>query len=326
MQAIGYNGCEFIEFEKPLKSPTAHDLLVEIKAISINPIDTKVKQTIAQDSESKILGYDACGVVRAIGEKVSLFNVGDEVFYAGDVTRDGSNATHQLVDERIVGRKPKSLNFEQAAALPLTSITAWESLFDRLKITSKDNSKTLLLIGAAGGVGSMATQFAKQIIGMNVIATASRPESKAWCMKMGADTVLEHQQLAEQFKQQSLAAPDYILCMGVPDDYLEQMADLIAPQGCICLLANTQKNFDLNVLKAKSITLVWEMMFTRSMFQTDDLIKQHRLLNRVSELIDQQQVVSIVTQQLSPINVDNITQAHQLIEQGDMIGKLVIGN
>lgn len=326
MQAIGYNGCEFIELEKPLESPTAHDLLVEIKAISINPIDTKVKQTIAQDSESKILGYDACGVIRAIGGKVSLFNVGDEVFYAGDVTRDGSNATHQLVDERIVGRKPKSLNFEQAAALPLTSITAWESLFDRLKITSKDNSKTLLLIGAAGGVGSMATQFAKQIIGMNVIATASRPESKAWCMQMGADTVLEHQQLAEQFKQQLLAAPDYILCMGVPDDYLEQMADLIAPQGCICLLANTQKNFDLNVLKAKSITLVWEMMFTRSMFQTDDLIKQHRLLNRVSELIDQQQVVSIVTQQLSPINVDNITQAHQLIEQGDMIGKLVIGN
>ncbi len=326
MQAIGYNGCEFIKLEKVLSNPTGQDLLVEIKAISINPIDTKVKQTIAKDSGPKILGYDACGIVCAIGEKVSLFKVGDEVFYAGDVTRDGSNATHQLVDERLVGHKPKSLNFEQAAALPLTSITAWESLFDRLKITSQDKNKTLLLIGAAGGVGSMAIQFAKQMIGMNVIATASRPESKAWCKQMGADTVLEHQQLAEQFKQRSLTAPDYILCMGVPDDYLEQMADLIAPQGCICLLANAQKSFDLNLLKAKSITLVWEMMFTRSMFQTDDLIKQHRLLNSVSELIDQQQVVSIATQQLSPINIDNIAQAHQLIEQGDMIGKLVIGN
>ncbi|ALE52835.1 hypothetical protein SP60_06235 [Candidatus Thioglobus autotrophicus] len=324
MQAIGYNGCDFIEFEKPLENPAGQDLLVEIKAISINPIDTKVKQTITKDSAVKILGYDACGVVRAVGEEASIFKVGDEVFYAGDVTRDGSNATHQLVDERIVGRKPKSLNFEQAAALPLTSITAWESLFDRLKITPKDKNKTLLLIGAAGGVGSMAIQFSKQIISMNVIATASRPESKAWCKQMGADTVLDHQQLAKQFKQQSLTAPDYILCMGVPDDYLEQMVDLIAPQGCICLLANTQKSYDLNLLKAKSITLVWEMMFTRSMFQTTDLIKQHQLLNKVSDLIDQQQIVSIATQQLSPINIDNITKAHQLIEQGDMIGKLVI--
>ncbi|WP_348670249.1 zinc-binding alcohol dehydrogenase family protein, partial [uncultured Candidatus Thioglobus sp.] len=200
MQAIGYNGSEFIEFEKTLNHPTGRDLLVEIKAISVNPIDTKVKHTVAKDSAVKILGYDASGIVSAVGEQVSLFKVGDEVFYAGDVTRDGSNAAYQLVDERIVGRKPKSLNFEQAAALPLTSITAWESLFDRLKITQSDKDKSLLLIGAAGGVGSMAIQFAKQIIGMKVIATASRDESRSWCKQMGADIVLDHQHLAQQFK------------------------------------------------------------------------------------------------------------------------------
>ena len=326
MQAIGYNGSEFIEFEKTLNHPTGRDLLVEIKAISVNPIDTKVKHTVAKDGAVKILGYDASGIVSAVGEQVSLFKVGDEVFYAGDVTRDGSNAAYQLVDERIVGRKPKSLNFEQSAALPLTSITAWESLFDRLKITQSDKDKSLLLIGAAGGVGSMAIQFAKQIIGMKVIATASRDESRSWCKQMGADIVLDHQHLAQQFKDNNLDTPKYILCMSVPDDYFDQMIQIIAPQGSICLLANTQQAYDLNLLKAKSITLVWEMMFTRSMFQTTDLIEQHHLLSEVSSLIDQHQIVSIATQQLSPINIDNITQAHQLIEQGDMIGKLVISN
>ncbi len=326
MQAIGYNGSEFIEFEKTLNHPTGRDLLVEIKAISVNPIDTKVKHTVAKDGAVKILGYDASGIVSAVGEQVSLFKVGDEVFYAGDVSRDGSNTAYQLVDERIVGRKPKSLNFEQAAALPLTSITAWESLFDRLKITQSDKDKSLLLIGAAGGVGSMAIQFAKQIIGMKVIATASRDESRSWCKQMGADIVLDHQHLAQQFKDNNLDAPKYILCMSVPDDYFDQMIQIIAPQGSICLLANTQQAYDLNLLKAKSITLVWEMMFTRSMFQTTDLIEQHYLLSEVSSLIDQQQIASIATQQLSPINIDNITQAHQLIEQGDMIGKLVISN
>ncbi len=326
MQAIGYNGKSFVEFEHRLDAPEGHDLLVEVKAVSINPIDSKVKQTVADASNPKILGFDCAGVVRSVGDQVGLFKVGDEVYYAGDITRDGSNATHQLVDERIVALKPKTLDFAQATALPLASITAWESLFDRLKITQADKDKTLLLIGAAGGVGSMAMQFAKQVIGMKVVATASRAESKDWCLKMGADVVLDHQNLAEQFKQQSLSNPDYILCMGVPDDYFEQMVEIINPQGGICLLANAREPYDLNLLKAKSITLVWEMMFTRSMFQTDDLIKQHKLLNRVSELIDQQQIVSIATQQLSPINIDNITQAHQLIKQGDMIGKLVIGN
>ena len=326
MQAIGYNGSEFIEFEKTLNNPTGQDLLVEIKAISVNPIDTKVKHTIIKDGTVKILGYDASGIVSAVGEQVSLFKIGDEVFYAGDVSRDGSNAAYQLVDERIVGHKPKSLNFEQAAALPLTSITAWESLFDRLKISKQDKSEIILLIGAAGGVGSMAIQFAKQIIGMKVVATASRDESKSWCKQMGADVVLDHQHLAKQFKDNSLDAPKYILCMGVPDDYFEQMIELIAPQGSICLLANTQQAYNLNLLKAKSITLVWEMMFTRSMFQTNDMIMQHELLNKVALMVEKGDIKHTLTQHLNPINVDSITRAHQVIEKNRMQGKLVVSN
>ena len=325
MQAIGFNGVEFVEFEKEINPPSAHDLLVEVYAISINPIDSKVKQTVAkQQNPPTILGFDACGIVRAVGDKVSLFKVGDEVFYAGDMTRDGSNATHQLVDERIVGNKPASLSNEQVAALPLTSITAWESLFERLKITQADKNKNLLLIGAAGGVGSMAIQFAKQVIGINVIATASRSESIDWCKQMGADVVVNHHDLINQFKDNNLDAPDFILCMGDPDEYFETMAELIAPQGSICLLANAGKNYNINLLKAKSITLVWEMMFTRSMFTTHDLIKQHQLLNEVADLVDRGKVKTTLTQTLTPINLENIIKAHTMIETGAMIGKLVI--
>ncbi|MDG2395044.1 zinc-binding alcohol dehydrogenase family protein [Candidatus Thioglobus sp.] len=326
MKAIGYNGDEFIEFEKSVNSPKGHDLFVEVKAVAINPIDSKVKRSVLKNSETKILGYDCAGIVQAVGDKVSLFKVGDEVYYAGDITRDGSNASHQLVDERIVALKPKTLDFAQSAALPLTSITAWESLFERLKITQADSDKTLLLIGAAGGVGSMAIQFAKQMVGMTVIATASRVESKAWCHELGADIVLDHQQLVEQFKQQSLSSPDYILCMGVPDDYFAQMVELITPQGSICLLANTREAYDINLLKAKSITLVWEMMFTRSMFQTIDMNEQHKLLTKVASLIDQNIIKTILTETYHPINIDNISNAHQVIEQAKMIGKLAVTN
>lgn len=326
MKAIGYNGDTFIEFETSIDILKNHDLLVEVKAISINPIDAKVKQAVLKNSKVKILGYDCSGVVKAVGDDVSLFKVGDEVYYAGDITRDGSNASHQLVDERIVALKPKTLNFAHSAALPLVSITAWESLFDRLKIAQTDNNKTLLLIGAAGGVGSMAIQFAKQVVGMTVIATASREMSKAWCQKLGADVVLEHQQLAAQFKQHDLPNPDYILCMGVPDDYFEQMVELIAPQGSICLLANTRDPYDINLLKAKSITLVWEMMFTRSMFQTPDMNEQHKLLTKVANLIDQNIIKTILTKAYSPISIENISNAHQVIDQGKMMGKLVIAN
>lgn len=325
MQVFAHNSQTFVELDKDMISPSGRDLLIEIKAISINPIDTKVKQTIKKD-ETKVLGYDAAGVVVALGDEVSMFEVGDAVFYAGDLTRDGSNAAFQLVDERLVAHKPKTLDFKESAALPLTSITAWESLFDRLKITQADQSKSLLLIGAAGGVGSMAIQLAKHKIGLNVIATASRESSKNWCLDLGADVVINHHDLVAEFKRHNLASPAYILCMGHPDQYFDQMAELIAPQGSICLLVNAAKAHDINLLKLKSVTLVWEMMFTRSMFQTNDMIEQHNLLTQLAEMIDQGQIKTTLTKTLSPINLDNIIQAHALIESEQMIGKLVISN
>ena len=212
LQAIAFNGTEFFVCEKPMPEASGRDLLVEIKAISINPIDSKVKHMVGGSAEKPlILGFDGCGIVKSIGEKVSLFKPGDEVYYVGDMSRDGSNANYQLMDERIVGHKPDSLSFAEAAAMPLTTVTAWESLFHRLRIGNEDTGKTILLIGAAGGVGSIAIQLAKQVGKLKVIATASRSESKAWCEKMGADVVLEHHNLSAQFAQKKLDAPDFIL-------------------------------------------------------------------------------------------------------------------
>lgn len=327
LEAIGYDGNAFIAFDKQIAESTSRDLLVEIKAISINPIDSKVKHMFDGSPEKPlILGFDGCGIVKSIGEDVSLFKPGDEVFFAGDMTRDGSNANYQLIDERIVGHKPDSFSFAEAAAMPLTTVTAWESLFDRLGINEKDEGKTILLIGAAGGVGSIAIQLAKQVGKLKVIATASRTESKDWCLKMGADVVLEHHNLSAQLEQKSLDAPDFILCMGVPDDYMEEMISVIKPQGSICLLANAREAFDINLLKPKSIKLVWEMMFTRSKFETEDMGEQGKILNTLSELIDDNKISCPVTRQLSPINVANITEAHNIIEAGDMIGKLSLFN
>jgi zinc-binding alcohol dehydrogenase family protein len=327
LKAIGYDGNAFVAFEKQMPKATGTDLLVEIKAISINPIDSKIKHMVGGSPEKPlILGFDACGVVQSIGEEVSLFKPGDEVYYAGEMSRDGSNANVQLIDERIVGRKPNSLSFAEASAMPLCTITAWESLFDRLGINESDAGKSILLIGAAGGVGSIAIQLAKRVGKLKVIATVSREESKAWCEKMGADVVLEHHNLSAQFAQKKLDAPDFILCMGVPDDYIQEMIEVIAPQGSICLLANANKLFDLNLLKPKSIHLVWEMMFTRSKFETADMGEQGKILNKLSGLIDDNKISCTVTRQLSPINVANITQAHNVIEAGAMIGKLTISN
>ncbi len=327
LKAIGYNGKEFVAFEKQIPEATGRDLLVEIKAISINPIDSKVKHMVGGNLEKPlILGFDACGVVKSIGAEVSLFKPGDEVYYAGDMSRDGSNANVQLIDERIVGHKPNTLGFVEAAAMPLCTVTAWESLFDRLGINELDAGKSILLIGAAGGVGSIAIQLAKQVGKLTVIATASRGESADWCLKMGADIILEHGNLPTQFAQHNLSAPDFILCMGVPDDYMTEMVAVIKPQGSICLLANAREVLDINQLKAKSIKLVWEMMFTRSKFETDDMSEQGQILNTLSGLVDDNKISCIATRQLSPINVVNVTEAHNIIEAGSMIGKLTLSN
>ena len=333
MKQIGFTGGKpldhpeaFVLIEQDTPDPQGRDLLVSIQAISVNPIDTKVRARLAEPVDPpRVLGWDAAGTVEAVGGEVTLFKPGDKVFYAGEITRPGSNASHQLVDERIAGRLPKSLSFEQAAALPLTAITAWESLFSRLRINPEsDGGKGILIIGGAGGVGSIAIQLAK-IANLEVIATASREESGQWCVSLGADHIINHYgDLEAQLQQQDLANPDFILCLNNTDQHFSAMANLIAPQGLICAIVDTGQKHDLTTLKAKSAGFVWESMFTRSMFQTDDMVKQHELLNDIADLLDEGELESTLNQVLGPINIENIREGHRLIETGRSIGKIVL--
>ena len=333
MKAIGYQynkdkkTAAFVEFEQQTPEPKDHDLLVNIEAISVNPVDYKVRQKIeSSENPPRILGWDAAGIVEAVGEKVSLFKKGDRVFYAGDITRSGSNASHQLVDEHIVGPMPKSLDFPASAALPLTSITAWEALFDRLKIDPIfDRNKQILIIGGAGGVGSIAIQLAKKISHLQVVATASREESRQWCLSLGADTIINHREnMIEQYQQQALANPDYILCLNSTDDHFKAMSELIAPQGMICSIVETTQSHDLDELKTKSAGFVWEFMFTRSMYKTGDRIKQHELLNSIADLIDSGELKTTLKEVFGEMSIENIMKAHKQLEAGSSIGKIVL--
>lgn len=314
-------------------APVGHDLLVAIDAISVNPVDTKVRKPKDKIEEDyRVLGWDAVGRVIATGPKVTLFKTGDAVYYAGSIARPGSNSEFHLVDERIVGHKPKSLSNAQAAAIPLTAITAWEGLFDRLqiaqdKIIQGKNSKpkTLLIIGGAGGVGSIAIQLAKTLTNVKIIATASRPESAEWCKALGADLVVDHTtSFVDQLQVNNINGVDYIFCLNNTDQHWINMADAIKPQGHICSIVELTGIVDLNLLKNKSVSFSWELMFTRSLFNTDDMIEQHHLLNRVAELIDQGKIITTVTEVLSPINAANLRSAHAKIETGKTIGKIVL--
>lgn len=311
--------------EIPTPSPEGHDILVKIEAVGLNPVDTKVRP--AAGAEAKTLGFDAAGIVEAIGTNVTLFKVGDSVYYAGDITRPGSNADYQLVDERIVGLRPTSLDAAASAALPLTSLTAWESLFDRLHIDPEgDNSgKSLLIIGGAGGVGSMGIQLAK-LAGLTVIATASRPDSNAWCKELGADHVVNHREsIPDQLKAIEIPQVNYIANFNNTENYWDIMGEVIAPQGHIVLIVEQVGTLDLGgPYKLKSISISWELMFTRSLFTTADIQKQHVILNRVAELIDAGKIKCTANDSLSPLNVENLIKAHQLIESGKTIGKLTI--
>ena len=313
------------ECAKPVASD--HDLLVKVHAISANPVDTKIRAPKDQiETSPRILGWDAAGEVVAIGQKVEHFTVGDQVYYAGDITRAGSNSEFQLVDERIVGRKPASLSFSQAAALPLTSITAWEALFERLQISAQgdDAGKSILIIGGAGGVGSIAIQLAKKVAKLKVIATASRAESQQWCLDRGADNVVNHHHsLDDELAAIELPLVDYILCLNNTDQHWSAMAKAIKPQGRICSIVDTS-SVDLSLLKSKSASFVWEFMFTRSMYKTADMIEQQKLLNKVAELINEGVLSTTANTLLQPINAENLRKAHALIEQGNSIGKLVI--
>jgi len=333
MKAIGYTSpsktltaLSLIEKEVPIPVATGHDLLIEVKAISVNPVDTKVRSTALPTNDFKILGWDGIGIVKTVGDETSLFNVGDRVFYAGDISRDGSNAQFQLVDERIVGKAPASLDDAQAAALPLTSITAWELLFDRLNIPkqSEKSNKSLLIVGAAGGVGSILTQLAKQLTGLKVVGTASRQESVEWLLNLGADEVLDHSKsLSEQVEAKQLGTFDYVISLTHTDQHLAEILNVITPQGKLALIDNPS-TFDVLALKSKSISLHWEFMFTRSLFNTDDMIEQHKLLNEVSELVDQGVLVTTLGQNLGKITPENIIKAHTILESYTSRGKLVL--
>lgn len=335
MKAVGYTHCHPVDHPEALidldlpapPPPKGHDLLVEVRAVSVNPVDTKVRRRDDPVGEPKVLGFDAAGVVRAIGPECRLFGPGDQVFYAGVVNRAGSNAELQLVDERIVGRKPKSLSFAEAAALPLTSITAWEGLFDRLGLArgaEAGKGSALLVIGGAGGVGSMVIQIARALTGLTVVATASRPETRAWCEKLGAHHVVDHGgDIAAQMRALGLKGAQYVFSTNTNARNWAQIVEAVAPQGKVLLIESTAQ-IDARDVMRKSVSIHWELMFTRPLFATPDMAEQHRLLNEVATLVEADRLRGTVTRNLGTINAENLLEAHALLEEGRMIGKVVL--
>ncbi|CAG9213851.1 Zinc-type alcohol dehydrogenase-like protein [Paraburkholderia sabiae] len=315
-----------VELDKP--QPTGHDILVKVEAISVNPVDYKVrspKDTV--EKTPRVLGWDASGTVEAVGPDVTLFKAGDPVFYAGSITRPGANSEFHLVDERIVGRKPASLDFTQAAALPLTAITAWEALFDRLGVSPQggDAGKSVLIIGGAGGVGSIGIQLAKQLAKLTVIATASRPESAKWAKELGADHIVDHfGDMPEQLKAIGFEQVDFVLMFNDTDRHFPAAAAVIKPQGGIATIVENARPVPVELLKAKSAAFHWEFMFTRSMFGTPDMIEQHKLLTEVARLVDAGTLRTTVGESLGKINAENVRRAHKMLEEGRAIGKLVL--
>ncbi|MEM1256607.1 MAG: zinc-binding alcohol dehydrogenase family protein [Cyanobacteria bacterium P01_H01_bin.21] len=331
MKAIGYRLAgplsaenALIEFETDMPQPGPNDLLVDIRGISVNPVDVKLRASAQPDGGPRILGFDAAGVVTEVGSAVTRFRPGDEVFYAGDVTRPGTNAQFHVVDERIVGQKPASLGFAEAAGMPLTSITAWELLFDSLGLKEGDGAgESLLVIGGAGGVGSILIQLAKKLTRLTVVATASRDDTRAWVETMGTDHVVNHRNpLDEEMKALGIS-PRYVASLTHTKQHFSSTVELIKPRGHIALIDDPD-SLDIASLKSKALSLNWEFMFARSMFQTEDMDAQHNLLNRVSELIDDGILISTVNNHGGVLNVDNLYAAHQFQESGKAIGKTVL--
>jgi zinc-binding alcohol dehydrogenase family protein len=316
-----------LDVDLPQPQPGKRDVLVKVEAVSVNPVDTKVRGRVDPNGALKVLGFDAAGTVVAVGPDVTLFKPGDEVYYAGAIDRPGSNAEFQIVDERIVGRKPTSLSNTEAAALPLTSITAWELLFDRLGLTPGQTDRTgyLLVVGGAGGVGSIAIQLARQLTGLTVIATASREETRQWVTSMGAHHIVDHRSdLIDQIKAIAPGGVDYVLGLTATDEHFASYPELIKPQGKLALIDDPTRPVDITLLKRKSISLHWELMFTRSLFQTDDMIAQHALLDEVARMVDAGQLRTTLTKEMGRINADNLKQAHALLESGRSYGKVVL--
>ena len=335
MKAVGYTQPQAISqpeslIDITLPDPVANgrDLLVEVKAVSVNPVDTKVRLGSAptEGQTYKVLGWDASGIVRAVGPEVTLFKPGDRVWYAGSIARPGTNSELHLVDERIVGHAPQSLDFAQAAALPLTAITAWEMLFDRLGIApgKQPSQKTLLIIGASGGVGSIMTQLASRLTSLTVIGTASRPETQAWVKALGAHHVIDHgKPLSEELKHLGFPTVDYIVSLTRTDAHIGQIVESIAPQGKFGLIDDPAV-LDATKFKRKAVSIHWELMFTRSLFGTEDMIGQHRLLNEVAALVDAGLIRTTLAERFGTINAANLKNAHALVESGKARGKVVL--
>lgn len=315
-----------VEVEQP--QPSGRDLLVEVKAISVNPVDTKRRAAGPRPAtELKILGWDAAGVVLATGPNAELFRPGDKVYYAGSNQRPGANCQLHAVDERIVGSKPSNLSFAEAAAMPLTTITAWEALFERMAVSKSgaDAGKSLLVLGGAGGVGSIAIQLAKKLARLKVIASASRTDSAAWARGLGADAIVDHAKpLPEQMSALGIPEADYILCCNNTDAVFPALPRLVAPQGRICSIVRTLKPVDLAILQEKSASFSWEGMFTRSTFQTQDMRAQHELLDDAAGLLESGVLVTTLRENLGKICAANLRLAHQRIEHGHTIGKIVL--
>ena len=316
------------DVQLPAPTPGPRDLLVEVHAISVNPVDTKIRLGVTPEpGTAKVLGWDAAGVVKAVGSEVSLFKAGDRVFYAGALDRPGANSELHLVDERIVGSMPQNLSFAEAAALPLTAITAWELLFERLQVRegSASSGQSLLIVGAAGGVGSILTQLARRLTGLTVIGTASRPQTQAWVRELGAHHVIDHSKsLSEELARIGIGQVTHVASLTQTDQHFEQLIEALQPQGRLALIDDPLQPLDVMKLKRKSLSLHWELMFTRSLYQTADMIEQNRLLQRVSSLIDSGVLKTTLGEHYGRIDAANLRRAHALLESGKARGKIVL--
>lgn len=334
MKAVGYyrnlpvsDPESLVDLELPDPVPGDRDLLVEVRAVSVNPVDIKLRaKSVPQEGQAKVLGWDAAGIVRDVGKAVTLFKPGDRVWYAGELQRPGTDSELHVVDERIVGPMPESLDFAAAAAMPLTTITAWELLFDRLRIPegAAADGSTLLVIGAAGGVGSMLVQLARKLTGLTVIGTASRPETSQWVGTLGAHHVIDHTRpLSDELQRIGIPGVDYIVSLNHTDQHFDQIVASINPQGHLALIDDPDL-FDFRKLKSKSVSLHWEFMFTRSMFATDDQQCQHELLARVAALVDSGVLRTTLNESVGTINAANLRRAHALVETNRVRGKVVL--
>jgi len=334
MKAFGYRTPgpidapeSLVALELPVPQPGPRDIRVAVQAISVNPADVKLRASVRPAGQDyRVLGFDAAGVVDAVGTEVSSFKVGDEVFYAGAINRSGTNAELHLVDERIAGRKPRTLSFSEAAALPLTSLTAWEILFERLGVRfgEKRGHDRLLVINGAGGVGSILIQLARRLTGLTVIVTASRPESIEWCQKMGAHHVIDHHSpFLEQLHKKGIDSVRYVAGLTGTDKHLQDIESVLAPQGALALIDDPAV-LDIMPLKRKSVSVHWELMFTRSLYQTADMVEQQHILNEVADLVDAGVLRTTVTQAVQPINLANLKRVHVFVESDLGIGKSVL--